>query len=306
MKNLLFLSILSLVGLQANAQKIRFTDTTNRWTTNWNAYTPHMNPLKNTYIYSYKGTVQLNNHTYLILSAPCKPYYFPHNDSALIREDTASGKVFAITEEYPTEFVLYDYNLQVGDTFSSPYLGSTRIVQSIDSTLINNTWHKVFSFKWTNPGTPRTDVNYKVIEGIGTDATPLHAICGDYRSSFGNFVQNFDLICFSTQGTTPTLSPKVHELDNINSCVLDINKLTAEEEPAIYPQPARDRIEIDLPERSRYSAITIYDGVGRLLFIEAYQDKQRISIHNLSLASGVYYYRLNCDDNNYTGKLVFE
>src|ERR1043165_5799097 len=105
--------------LCSSAQKIRFTDSTNTWVTYWNnadcGYIAH---------YYYSGDSSYHGYYYRNLFRvstriwsvePCSTYMI---QSMYIREDTVANMVFCrnLGTGDTTERVLYDYNLNVGDS----------------------------------------------------------------------------------------------------------------------------------------------------------------------------------------------
>src|SRR5690606_5152815 len=148
MKNILLLiSFLAACSI-TQAQKIRFTDTSNEW----NLGIGYLGSPPGTFQYSYRyirDTV-INGFTY-------SDFGFGY-----VREDSSIKKVYVknlnrvhglfILQLLDTnEIVLYDYNLQVGDsqlyTFElDSFKHFKNIVTGIDSTRVNNTWHRLWHF----------------------------------------------------------------------------------------------------------------------------------------------------------------
>lgn len=97
-----------------------------------------------------KGDTVLNGHTYRkILRQPilatephfCGGFFV---DTAtfwpvlhLLREDSAARKVYAYSEQYPPEYVLFDFNLQAGDTLHYPW-GVDWPVNEVGEMVLNN------------------------------------------------------------------------------------------------------------------------------------------------------------------------
>ena len=72
----------------------------------------------------------------------------------------------------------------------------------------------------------------------------------------------------------------------------------------VYPNPASDYIQIDLPESMTKATLYIYDIQGKLILETNLLNSSRINVQ--SLKSGMYIYKV-CDDVNInTGKLIVE
>jgi hypothetical protein len=86
-----------------------------------------------------------------------------------LRQDTPNKKVYFKSVNLPKDTLLYDFNLQVGDTlppsYVTNYLPKPTIIASIKDTLINNKLHKKYSFKNSLPFTGF------MVEGVGSGST---------------------------------------------------------------------------------------------------------------------------------------
>lgn len=72
----------------------------------------------------------------------------------------------------------------------------------------------------------------------------------------------------------------------------------------LYPNPATHCITVDLPSDVPSAEFALFDIYGRLLFTETIRSKAKINLPNV--ASGVYLYRVNSREGNYSGKLVID
>ena len=156
MKKLLLI-LLTTLSVTVSAQKIRFTDSRNHWVTHGSA------GMEGCYFDNYSqygmDTV-IYMHTYKQLYNSCShlpgyPGCIPTCSMAqnmLIREDTIADIVYYRTWSSDTvEHILYDYNMNVGDTILynlTSGINATIVdsVINIDSIIINGVYHKVFTF----------------------------------------------------------------------------------------------------------------------------------------------------------------
>src|SRR5688572_22615996 len=91
-------------------------------------------------------------------------YYFNNIYSGCFRQDTTQRKVFIVPTGSALETLLYDFNLNLGDTLppSWPDYDPLIYVTAVDSTLVGGSYHKRFHLSTSNlPG------EVSLIEGIG-------------------------------------------------------------------------------------------------------------------------------------------
>src|ERR1035437_2724792 len=206
------------------------------------------------------------------------------------RDDTSAKKVYVIMRDSSTEALLYDFNLNVGDTihpvfnlFNCPLI----TIASIDSILIGNNYRKRWNINFATCGNAAS-----IIEGIG--------------STFGLFEQltNFEsggqLVCFSQNDTSlyPSLS--------LGGCALFTvglkEVINADETISIFPNPANNTITIRhavLPAKEE--SLIISDIFGREIY---YQSKSNSTLSTIDISKwndGVYYWEM-ISNNGIEGK----
>lgn len=131
MKKYLFSLFAVLVCALSYGQMLRFTESTNKWVEfHWEGPSYPIYYNSDTIIGGF--TYQKTSHLYCV------------------REDTVVKKVYARLMQATsftdtTEHVLYDYNLQLGDTVTDfvDTFSLKRYVCEIDSFNYNNTWYKM-------------------------------------------------------------------------------------------------------------------------------------------------------------------
>jgi len=277
------------LGISSFGQKIKFSDSTNVWRYyEWSSAIPVTPTL---YIDSYAHDTVIYGIQYEKLN------HLFQTDGGLvfIREDSASKKVYAIWNTYPdydsTEQLLYDYTLNLNDTFRSKH--AVHYVSGIDSVLINSTWHKVWDFfPYSHDSATMGSVNnqYYVIEGIGCVNNPCFSL-----SPF-SFETITDLTCFNNHGTTPSLSSTVGDyFNNTTSCSLTFglevkNIANKNEIVNIFPNPATTSLTITSTNTIKH--ITVTNLLGQILYICNYNTEQ-VEIDVAYLPSGVYFVKIN-------------
>lgn len=158
MKKATLILLFTLAAFSSFGQKIRFSDSTNVWRYyRWSDVIVGFVPYPEND--SYFGDTIYHGTKYQKLTNS----FF--SGDIFIREDTILKKVFAVDIFYDSiEQLLYNYNLNVGDTFKCHY--AIHIVTSMDSVIINAIWHKTWHLEAV-PGGTTAPYEYYVVEGIG-------------------------------------------------------------------------------------------------------------------------------------------
>ncbi|MBL7773799.1 MAG: T9SS type A sorting domain-containing protein [Chitinophagaceae bacterium] len=142
----------------------------------------------------------------------CPMYIVPY-ETMYIRNDIPNRKVYVGNmTSTPSEYLLYDFSLQIGDTLKTDSmleLSSPRILGSIDSILINNVWHRRYYYHDTmSPQPLEFDT---LVEGIGytfrnifEGGNSMRSFCKDsmiiYQSDTGVY-------CYLPVATSNLLDP---------------------------------------------------------------------------------------------------
>lgn len=297
MKSISFL-ILILLPIVTLGQKVHFTDSTNTWKI-W-----HINngpPTVGDYAwFGYNGDTTINSVVYKKMSCPY--WYasynintFPAESYAFIREDSTINKVFIL--ENDTEQILMDYNLIVGDSIiHKNYHDDIYVdtVTSIDSIIINSVYHKIWHFypiHIAQNGGFGSYPPYVVIEGIGSLFGPLFMPTPYWG------LDEYNLSCFSNNGTNPIISPSVAEgfngvyFDNTTSCTLGIDNLVITgQQYSISPNPATTLLTIS--GRQNISYIIITNMLGQIVY-KAHPNSLHAKIDVSSLNIGIYFAEIN-------------
>ena len=277
----IFLICLAIMALNVSGQKIRFCNPSNIWSTSG---TYQVCPFTNRIWYG-ADTVVSGNSYHIIRDDDYRP--FPPSGCTptagividqvyYVREDTLAGIVYyRFPIQDTAEHVLYNYNLVPGDTIgyyiyeggsASVYI--TDSVVALDTVIIEGIPYKFFAFMGSSLGVsaPRT---FNVIEGIGCLNAPFfpddYGICFEYG-------ENLD--CFSENGHYTTIPDTVTSLSYIygscagtgvtftNSCALKTTDVTRKLDATFFPNPATDRVTIELPKIHQAALIRLKDLLG--------------------------------------------
>jgi len=300
-----FLTILFISSaISANAQKIRFTNSTNQWTTlsiNGDGCS-----FQNSFSY-YTDTV-VYGITYKSMNSIWSVYSGYHSScycgladvgtqlNYLIREDTIAGMVYYFNPTDSAEHILYNYNLNVGDSISYSIYPEiyTDTVASIDSVLYNGVYYKIFNFQNKALGSDRS---YTVLEGVGCTNDPV------FPSYFGGcFEYGESLICFYENGVRPAILAPINScsgygsacydqtgFNNVTGCdvflaTTNIKKTTPN--ITISPNPAYDHIDGQFGDNTN---ISVYDISGQcILRIKAAVQKNTLELNTSNWIDGLY------------------
>ncbi len=275
-------------------QKIRFTDTLNRWTyIHASDPAPPYAPFFNQF-WKYKGDTVVNAVVYRKLS--CTGWAPP--GLSLIREDIPNGKVYGKYVVYndTNERLLFDYNLGLGDTMVTKVLNHRffAVITSVDSVLMNNIWHKVQHFGNVSDSLQHY-YGFNVTEGIGCDYDMLY-------SAYPHIDEPTSVLCSFTRNS-------FYYYGTLAGCSLTVGD---EREPAqkifVCPNPlvSYSAIRFKIPVTS--GRILVYNSVGVLVYEAAINNTNHIPIGAFISTPGQYFYRITDTDKNqsYTGKFIFE
>ncbi|MCB9046447.1 MAG: hypothetical protein H6550_09955 [Chitinophagales bacterium] len=305
MKHILSILTITVMTSLAIAQKIHFTDTSNSWYQHY----ADIGMSEVDFNFYYKDsiiTIDTLEYKYLTAYTHSKWGGSP-DESILIREDTVANKVFAkVYSDFHTylvsdtnEHLLYDFNLQTGDTFTAiNKYGTFQHVVQLDSITIGGINHKLFKMQGFGGST-----SYRVIEGVGSTMGimfPLYPYV---------FESNTELLCFKQSGVAKPFSKKVDYIDNTQSCHVSVRNLTYNNGVAINisPQPATTFARIEMPAYIKSGIVFIINQLGQTVYEQIISGKTSITIDNPGTLNGLNYYRIIDKDNNmsYSGKIIF-
>ncbi|MAT89400.1 MAG: hypothetical protein CMC35_01805 [Flavobacteriaceae bacterium] len=226
----------------------------------------------------------------------------------LLREQ---NKVIYKYEEFSeTDNVIFDFNLQVGETFEIPGSGydfrkscvagdafsttsySELTVGSISTEFIAGEDRTVITFE-ENFGV--TGEPFQWIEGIG-NITGL-----DLLDETIDITAEHRLACFTNQGNT-TFFNEATSCDNTTLGTVD-NTIEA---IGVYPNPVTEVSILSLPKAQQVDEILIFDANGSLVRKEK-PSADHLKIHAMNYRSGLYFYKIIFEGNTLkAGKLLIK
>jgi hypothetical protein len=266
MKNALLIFI-TLCGLNATAQwvtPITFPTVDGHWTYRYYGDQGEPGDYKSYYT---QGDTTINNTNYMKLGTNGQ-YAGAYRDSNRV--------VYFIPDTSIIEYVLYDFNLEVGDTIIHPFGNGNFSIDTItvwytDSIIISGSYHKTISFSSMT----------EWVEGIGSLNYLLNPY--DFAGVSGNDIlrcmwNDGSLIYGATNGYCTT---SINETENVNS------KLT------IFPNPANSDFNIQL-EEGTIQHVQIMDFTGKIILDHPKVNSKQFTVSKLP--PGIYL--VNILDNN--------
>lgn len=205
-----------------------------------------------------------------------------------------NGKVYAKYIPEIAEELLYDFTLQVGDTFSGfSTLGFTQMITAIDTVLIGNRMHRRFYLS-SNATWPDLCASY-MIEGIGSEYGLTENMCASTVAG--------SLFCCYAEQHVPLLYPAGIP----SACNLDVGLPRYEEDLDIqlFPNPAQTGLSVKFPvnwSREKTIEVKIYNLLGQIKYQQFVYDKPEITIDVNSLKSGLYLILFKSDTKTFLTK----
>lgn len=199
------------------------------------------------------------------------------------RQNISERRVFYYDNEDNQEYLLYDFDLKVGDTLEYAYNMDndySLVVLFTDSILLGGEYRKRFQF--TNYG----EYDLYLIEGIGSTTGLFNWLPNDLH-----------LQCFRHNGES--IYP-----DGETCEVLEINEMM-HTHINVYPNPASSYITVCQKSKG-LKKIELYDSLGkRVKFVSS---NEIISIINVAdLNKGIYFLNIKEDGNQvYSEKLIIK
>jgi hypothetical protein len=234
-------------------------------------------------------------------SCLCESFVSLDTTTKYIRQDTAQKKVWLYNSSLNSDEILYDFNLNVGDTIDSTKAYWTRYVQitdhwivtSIDSILINGNYRQQFNYSaGFLPGS--------AIEGIGA----LHGLM--YRPNDFEYVATLhyfseDNRFFYCDNCSTDTSFWEHLF--CHDFALDISEIK-DYSFSISPNPAHDNFTITLNRQIHNGELKIYDVTGREIMEQKIHSQ--LSTVNCLFAQGIYFLVVVMDGERVVKKIVKE
>jgi hypothetical protein len=230
--------------------------------------------------------------------------YGAPNDSAYSYSD--SSWVYKLSND-STEYLLYDFNIQDGDTISiyiPPFSQSAYsvnfpvtggfvrflIIGGYPQECVNNVYRDQYYLYCIEPDSLNGNTTYYIqidpwIEGVG-------ALSGGpvYTETFCFFEHMTEIMYVYENG------------NQIFPCVSEVNEMKEELFVECYPNPGINKITIE--SRDKITRIEIVDNLGQIVFFVENVNDKTINVSTADLISGIYIVKICVRNQAYTRKFI--
>lgn len=215
--------------------------------------------------------------------------YYSNVYVGAIREDSLKH-VFLLGDP---EILLYDFNLQLGDTLPQLYVDAvpamygtynnndlTYAVSEIDSVLVSGIYHKRFKLVFANG----EGITY-LIEGVGATTGLKSRFYGSYLNGYSS-----DLICFKQDNIDAYPDGVACDL-----VVVGINDISSKNQIHVYPNPSTGLINFtDSPNTA--ATLKVLSLAGKTIY-EIQNKNLNESVDLSILPKGIYFLLVILEDN---------
>lgn len=261
--------------------------------------------IEHRYSYTIDGDTSINSMMYHKLITPyvhthtdsfCLPFKFPGYKGAF-RQDTAARKVYFVPDTAQSEYLLYDFTMEVGDTIkgflAEVWSGSLMhdTVSTIDSVLVGNDYRK----RW------KINECYSIymVEGIGSLFGLLEPTGFGCITDLPWYVLN----CFTQDGQTlyPDTTTFCPLLTGLNAPELNEDKLT------FPPNPFSSKTVVKIDPVFMHADFVILNIEGKIVRRGRVNNQKELVITADDLKNGVYLLQLtNGNGVTVSGKFIVD
>ena len=253
------------------------------------------------------GDTVINGKTYHKIYSSGKRYSYVYNSGSnsyyqnvyqgCIREDSLKH-VYLYLNENAHEYLLYDFNLALGDTLSKNLYGMgllhsydpsiKLIVNAIDSVIVGGDYHKRYRF----------DYSYHtlyLIEGVGSSDGLLETF--DCYPSYST-----DLVCFKQENIDAYPFGQACDL-----VVTGIEEIASKQRIQLFPNPSNGTFSINFMDEAPENAILrISDQLGQTVYEKKLTGNKLHQRNAGKSADGIYIIRIQSKGQAYQGKMIIK
>jgi Secretion system C-terminal sorting domain len=223
--------------------------------------------------------------------------YFPdtvtyqiHSIVGLIREDTFNKKLYFIFDGSSIEYLLYDFDLFVGDTVVT-FLNVDLVVASIDSILLGNEYHKKINFDNSFPHL------IFIVEGLGSQGGLFTELYDGYGFEAAEVLK-----CFKVNDTI-LYEDSSYYFTECNLSYPSYIEENAIVELSIFPNPAVLNQNLFISgDLCKGCTISIYNSMGKPIFLDQdYNKSTGIYLKNDLFSPGIYMLKIQANNTLFKG-----
>jgi len=188
--------------------------------------------------------------------------------------------------------LVYDFNLELGDTFESAYTPHKLTVIETDTMRLTNKAKRQY---WVLACEDNPENTLTWIEGIGTYhgmLWPSDFCSGDYGEELLN--------CYYLNEQFYHINPAVPHCSATGLVNVEDHEITP---LIIYPNPAVDVLQVVLPDSGIYS-YRVMSMDGAAIFAGVSDDTSQLDVNISNLESGMYLITLRKDEQSYVSKFI--
>lgn len=300
-----FTLILTLLALFVYAQTpITFADPDATWSVaktfpNGNPQDPRFIETT-TKVYGYQGDTLINNELWLKMFVTQDSSFI--NDLIFVGLINENNGVVSFQDTSNQIDIIYDFNLQVGDSVPYNFYGyATEYLEiiHIDSIEINNSIHKRFFIE--ESGLEPFHLEEYWIEGIGSIHGPMFS---KYPVVFSQELPADSLFttCYKVANNIVWNNP------SYDSCYVHIvmsNTEIYEKDLKMFPNPVKDELRIEIPDKGEQKiSLLVYDIHGKVKINRTFEQAGMISINTRSLENGFYMLQVGIGNKKYNQKFI--
>lgn len=241
----------------------------------------------------FDGDTVINTKNYIKILESDNDEQFVWQTIGYIREE--NKRVLTYHDVSSKEILLYDFNMQVGDSILIEQIGYIE-VDSIVTKTISDEERKCFYLSPTN------EFGGQVIwvEGIGALAGVLHN-SGNILLTGGNS----SLLCYTENDVLIYSNP------NYNTCSLKTIlradfELYKENQINIYPNPSKGVFFLELESyQSKNVEVSIITSTGKLIFKKECLYTEPFEVKSSIKKKGIYFLKVRIDNSFFVRKIAF-
>ncbi|MFW5781398.1 MAG: T9SS type A sorting domain-containing protein [Bacteroidota bacterium] len=289
-KILIFCFVLSFLSQFSISQTV--VDDGMSWSV-WHGYYGPLETSWRTRLLKIEGDTTFNDMDYKIIKTALDTTGQNYEIQGALRMDS-SKKVYYSGDFYE-ERLLYDFNLQPEDTFTTTgILGFDYeydlVVDAVDSVLIDNgTYTKRITFIDYNTGYPVE----QWYEAFGSNFGLLYS--GFYRYTWD---QDYELLCSKQNDDLLYMN------SNYNTCFLPYVNVSDQIKPEVrvYPNPCKSKLTVNADAMQK---LELYDSKGMILLAKDVEKKQyKLDLQNIQ--PGMYLLKIITADGALVSKVIKE
>ena len=302
------ITILILIGLTNLITAQNIVDTTKMWRNRIIGFECNSNSYLERYTETiiFEGDTTIDFKQYKKILRATDEFYSQWEFYAFIREDV-NEKVFIRTDTSLQEYLLYDFNPAINDTFTVyslfdyTYLNAeygivsnVMKVDSIDTIFIAGKNRKRISIGCDNC------MEEYWVEGIGNLE---NGILHNQMGYFNSITQN--LLCVYNSDTLLYVNPEINSCYEYYECPTNIVEENETKKITIYPNPVTETSTLKINTSLYNNTLEMYNNQGKLLKIIE-MDNEYV-INRKDFKSGIYFYLIrNKEDLLGKGKFIIK